>query len=137
MSDRPARLAQAVLAGLFCLAAMVVFGQIAANHSWSNFFVRAPIFLLVYWAYNLRPNDRLVITLAALSFASVVGAFLTIVLRLDTHPQVLNLLGVVGAIALGSALAIHAWQVLSRWRTARARRRATTRGPLERQSGGF
>jgi hypothetical protein len=116
---------------------MVVFGQIAANHSWSNFFVRAPIFLLVYWAYNLRPNDRLVVAFAALSFASVVGAFLTIVLRLDTHPQVLNLLGAVGAIALGSALAIHAWLVFSRWRTARARRRATTRGPLERQSGGF
>ena len=131
---------RAALALLFCVAALGVLFEMADYYRWGDLQVRAPIFLLVPWAYTLKPKHKLITALAGISFICVVGAFLTLALPswpVKLPPHLLNGLGAVGFIALAFALVVHAWSAILSWRSDRARLRAKSRGALERLTGGF
>lgn len=140
MSQKIVGLFRAVLALLFCVAAIGLFFEMTDFYNWGNFQIRAPIFLVVPWAYALKPKHKLVSSLAGVSFICVVSAFLATVFpspRLGLPREVLNGVGVVGFGCLGLALIIHTVSAIRGWRADRARLRAKSRGALEKLTGGF
>lgn len=140
MSRKIAGLFRAMLALLFCVAAIGAFFEMAAYYNWGNFQLRAPIFLLVPWAYALKPQPKLVGSLAGVAFICVVGPFLATVFPsplLEVPPELRHGLAALGFGSLGLALTVHAVSVIRTWRSDRARLRAKSRGALERLTGGF
>lgn len=138
--DILAGVARAVVALLYCFAALVVLENISSNNHWGEVQFRAPILALVPWAYTLKWKNRLVAILSYVSLLSIMTAFLLITLpvgNFEFHSSLMNVLALTGFTTLLGALSVHAWLAFWGWRADRKRLREISHGPLERLSGGY